>query len=111
MSILKKKSKEPIGVKKCEQILDQVHEILNKSKLSLKELVWVYGQLGYNIGASLEGQAFSPEDATKEYYTSPRLGVALQVQGLQTQTWTDQIEESRDDQSNRGTTPEDGSKS
>lgn len=107
----KKKKSTVVDVPKCENALDKLQKTFNESKLSLKELIWVYGQLGYNIGATLEGKAFNLEEVQKEYYTKPRLGIALQVQGLQIQTWTDAIEESRDDQTKSGTTPSDGSKS
>lgn len=86
-----------INVEKCEKTLDELQDVLNKAKLNLQELVWAYGQLGYNIGATLEGVAFTVDEATKEYYEKPRLGVSLMVQGLHVQTWVDKIKGSRDD--------------
>lgn len=107
----KKKKQEVVDIKKCEKVLDELHESLNKNKLNLKELVWTYGQLGYNIGATLEGTGLTAEEVNKQYYLNPRLGIALQAQGLNIQMWIDKIEESRDDKSDRGSTESNGSES
>jgi hypothetical protein len=86
-----------INVDKCEKTLDDLQDVLNKSKLNLHELVWTFGQLGYNIGASLEGDAPNIDEVTKRYYEDPRLGVALMAQGLHIQTWVNDIKESDND--------------
>jgi hypothetical protein len=86
-----------IDVTKCEDTLDKLQKILNETKLNLSELIWTYGQLGFNIGGSLEGQSYDVEEVMKQYYTSPRLSVALMAQGLHIQTWVNDIEEHKDD--------------
>ena len=89
--IFKKKKASPVDVKKCEKILDTMQETLNGAKLNIHELVWTYGQLGYNIGGSLEGQSYDLEALQRLYYENATIGIALMIQGLTIQTWFDNI--------------------
>jgi len=83
----KKQKPVRLDLNKCNKSLDKLQSVLNESKLSLEELAWVYGQLGYDIGASLEGEAYDIETLTKKYYEGPEIAVAFMLQGLTIQTW------------------------
>jgi len=84
--IFKKKQKE-VDMKKCEKAREELQAVLNNNKLNLRELVWTYGQLGYDIGASLEGEAYDLEAVEQKYFENPTVGVAFMIQGLTIQTW------------------------
>lgn len=80
---------------KASQALNEILEILNKYKLRTQDLILLYGNLGYSIGASIEGMKNSVgptvEELQKSYYEKPTVGIAMMLQGLLTTTWQDDI--------------------
>lgn len=79
--------------KRASEALDRVINILKDYKLRTQDLVLLYGNLGYSIGASIEGLAgnegLSLDEIQKKYYENPTLGVSLMLQGFLTTTWVE----------------------
>jgi hypothetical protein len=80
---------------KANKALDEIIQLLNKYKLRTQDLVVVYGNLGYTIGATIEAvdPNYGPslEELQEKYYKEPTLGVALMLQGMLTTSWHDQV--------------------
>jgi hypothetical protein len=76
---------------KASSALDEVLEVLRKHKLRVQDLILLYGNLGYSLGASIEGltEGLTVEELQKKYYENPTVGVTLMLQGLLTTTWKD----------------------
>lgn len=76
---------------KVAKIIDKVISLLNKNKLNIAELIVLYGNLGYHIGASIAGistkQGPSLEELRKLYYSNPTIDVGLMLQGLIVTDW------------------------
>lgn len=84
---------------KASLALDQILQILDKHKLRVQDLVLVYGNLGYSIGASIENLVESGpslEELQKRYYEKPTIGIAMMLQGMLTTTWGDSIQTNKD---------------
>ena len=83
-------SEESTKDKKITDNLTKIMKILNKNKLTIPELILLYGNLGYHIGASIAGfkdQGPSLEELKKEYYTNPAIDVGFMLQGLLITSW------------------------
>lgn len=80
---------------KASEALDELINVLAKYKLRAQDLVIVYGNLGYSIGASMEGfegdEGPGAEELQKIYYTKPTLGVAMMLQGMLITSWHEQV--------------------
>jgi hypothetical protein len=80
---------------KSSKALEDIISILKVAKLRVQDLVLLYGNLGYSIGASIEGidtsQGPSVDELQKQYYEKPTIGVAMMLQGILTTTWYDDI--------------------
>jgi len=79
-----------VNEKKIGKILDKVLDMINKSKLTIPELIILIGNLSYFIGASIAGfveKGPSIDDLKKEYYRNPTIDIALMLQGLEITTW------------------------
>lgn len=76
---------------KASAALDEVLSVLKKHNLRIQELVLLYGNLGYSIGASIEGlsEGLTLDELQKKYYENPTVGVTLMLQGILTTTWKD----------------------
>lgn len=73
-------------------VIEKIKKILNKNKLTIPELIVMYGNLGYHIGASIAGlETPGPtlEVLQKEYYTKPTVDVGLMLQGLLITDWVE----------------------
>lgn len=67
-------------------------EVFQKYKLRIGEILIAYGNLGYTLGASIEGyteKGPNSEELKKAYYTKPTPGVGLMLQGLTVSSWYD----------------------
>jgi hypothetical protein len=76
--------------KKANQALGDVLEAFQKNKLTVGEILVVYGNLGYALGASIEGfdeKGPSFSELNQLYYTKPTPGVALMLQGVTVTSW------------------------
>ena len=70
-------------------------KIFNKHKLNVGEIVLLYGNLGYTLGASIggyEGKGPSMEELQKAYYEKPSLAVAMMLNGANVTTWYEDIQ-------------------
>lgn len=70
-------------------------QVFQKHKLTVKEILLVYGNLGYTLGASIEGyeegKGPNEQQLYSMYYTKATPGVALMCQGINITTWLDDI--------------------
>lgn len=84
---------------KANQALGELIEVLSKYKLRVQDLVVVYGNLGYAIGAAIEGyngqEGPGLEELQKRYYSNPSIGVAMMLQGMLVTSWYDQVIQSQ----------------
>lgn len=89
---------EEVEQDKAGEVLGQIIDLLSQKKLRVQELVLLYGNLGYSIGASISGytseNAPHMDELQKKYYEKPDIGTALMLQGLLTTTWQDDIAKS-----------------
>ncbi len=72
--------------------LGELIDIFKKHKLRVQDILLVYGNLGYALGASIEGckgEGPDLDELMKKYHTSPTLGVALMLQGITITSWHD----------------------
>ena len=75
---------------KCATLLDEILEIFQRYRPTAGEIIVTYGNLGYQLGASIEGhQGNGPsiEELNKSYYSKPTLGTALMLQGIEVTGW------------------------
>ena len=83
----KEADEEKIGT-----IFSECVEAFQKGKPNVGEILLAYGNLGYTLGASIEGfdgKGPSIEELEKMYYENPTVGVALMLQGILVTTWLD----------------------
>lgn len=69
--------------------------LIQSNKFTVGELIILYGNLGYSLGASIKGyESTGPneEELKKLYYSDPKdPGIALMMQGYLTTTWFDTL--------------------
>jgi len=80
----------------ANQALQELLDVLRKRNLRTQDLVVVYGNLGYALGASIEGVDQSTggpsmQELQEQYYTEPTLGVSLMLQGYLVTSWYSQV--------------------
>ena len=76
--------------KKVASTVDKLMKLINKQKLNIPELLVMYGNLGYHLGASIagiSGKGPSLEELKHENYSNPTVDVGLMLQGLLITTW------------------------
>lgn len=80
--------------------LDEVLEVLQKYNLTAQSLVILYGNLGYSLGASIDGyqggEGPSYEELEKKYYSEPTIGTSMMLQGLLVTSWNRQLDQEND---------------
>jgi hypothetical protein len=93
--------------KKASQALSDLIDVFQKKKLTIGEILVVYGNLGYALGASIEGyddKGPSISELEKLYYSNPTPGVALMLQGVTVTTWyEDWVKKLKEKQDKEGT--------
>lgn len=75
---------------KVATTLAKIHKLLNKEHFTIPELLLLYGNLGYEIGASIamiEGPGPSLQELQIEDKVNPTIDTALMLSGLLTTTW------------------------
>jgi uncharacterized protein YejL (UPF0352 family) len=81
--------------KKVSKCHDDLIKVFQKHGLTVPEIVIVFGNLGYTLGASIEGYKGtgpSQDEVMKNYYKDPdRIGNALMAQGMIITTWYDKL--------------------
>lgn len=77
--------------KKVSKCHDDLIKVFQKHGLTVPEIVIVYGNLGYTLGASIEGYKGtgpSQDEVIKKYYqNTDNIGNALMAQGAIITTW------------------------
>src|SRR5262245_5584559 len=80
---------------KTSQALDEIISVLKKYNLRVQDLILLYGNLGYSIGASIAGidtkEGPSIEELQKQYYEKPSIDIAMMLQGMLTTTWYEDV--------------------
>ncbi len=77
-------------VAKCHE---ELVEVIRKYNLRVGELLILYGNLGYTLGASIEGyrdKGPGIDELNQRYYTNPTAGVSLMLTGMTVTSWYDQ---------------------
>lgn len=78
---------------KISKTLIKVLKIINKNKLNIGELIMLYGNLGYHLGASIAGFTTSNQpgpslhEVKQAYYENPTVDTGLMLQGLLISSW------------------------
>lgn len=70
--------------------LNEILDVLGGANLNVQELLVLYGNLGYYIGASIAGftgKGPSLEEIKREYYSKPTVDVGLMLQGMLITEW------------------------
>ena len=81
---------------KCNQVLDRVLQAFQEHRLTVGEIIVAYGNLGYTLGAAIEGygkKGPNIEELKQKYYTDPSVGTALMLQGIEVTNWFQDHEE------------------
>lgn len=92
---------DPANTNQC---YEELVEVFRKYKLRVGEILIAYGNLGYALGASIEGykdKGPSVEELQKLYYSKPSPGVGLMLQGVTITTWFDQYEKAKVDENTK----------
>ena len=75
---------------KCTNLLDDLIRVFQQHRPTVGELLVVYGNLGYSLGAGVEGyESTGPDikELQQKYYSNPTVGVALMLQGIEVTNW------------------------
>lgn len=75
---------------KVTKTLTKLLKLINKSKPNVAEILVLYGNLGYHLGASLagfEGKGPSLVEVKQAYYENPTVDTGLMLQGLLITDW------------------------
>jgi len=89
-----------ISLSKVDKALENLVKVFSKHKLNVKEMLLVYGNLGYTLGASIAGYTDvgpSINELTDKYMINPTVDTALMLQGLQTTFWVDNVGKTSED--------------
>lgn len=92
MQIETPKANRGFDPEKVEEAFAQLVSVFQEQKLTVGEIIIAYGNLGYTLGASIEGyagQGPSIEELEKLYYQNPTIGVSLMLQSIMVTTWFD----------------------
>lgn len=97
------------NIDELNSALSQLIEVFNKHKLRVQDILLVYGNLGYALGASIEGykdEGPGIEELKQKYNTSPTVGTGLCLQGiLLTSWWEDYVNSTKESKSNIDNSP------
>lgn len=81
----------PTDEEKVTKALNKILKIINKSQLNIAEMLVLYGNLGYHLGASIAGfsgaEGPSLEVVKQAYYQDPTIDTGLMLQGLLITNW------------------------
>jgi len=80
---------------KVATVLAKIHKILNKEHFSISELILLYGNLGYGIGAAIamiEGPGPTLQELKLEDKLNPTIDVGLMLQGLLITSWEEDFQ-------------------
>ena len=89
-------SKLEFNSEKVNNVYEKLVQTFQEAKLTTGELLIAFGNLGYTLGASIEGYSDkgpSIEELKKKYYEGATVGVALMLQSYHIVEWFDQYQE------------------
>lgn len=75
---------------KCSQLIGKLLEVFKENAPTVGEILVAYGNLGYSLGAAIEGHKSTGPDVTElkeKYYVKPTVGTALMLQGIEITNW------------------------
>jgi hypothetical protein len=82
---------------RTQKVYEELLKIFQVHRPSVGEILIAYANLGYALGASIEGlkkdEGLSVEELNKRYYSSPTVGVALMLQAMEVATWYEDWEQ------------------
>lgn len=90
-------------VDELNKALKELIEVFQKKKLTVQDILIVYGNLGYALGASIEGyKEGGPgiEELKEKYANSQSIGVALMLQGILVTSWCEGLKEGEESNKN-----------
>jgi hypothetical protein len=83
---------------KVEQCYSDLVDVFRKHKLRVGEILIAYGNLGYTLGASIEGydeKGPGAEELKQLHMTQPSPGTGLMIQGLTITTWYEKYQSAK----------------
>lgn len=89
-----------ISKNKVDKLYSDIVKLFQKQKPTLKEIIVVYSNLGYTLGASIGGYKDKGpkfEELELLYATKPTIDVALMMQALTMSTWIDDLDKTIED--------------
>ena len=90
--------------KKVEQCYSDLIEVFQKHRLTTGEILIAYGNLGYALGAAVEGykeKGPGPDELKRLYYSKATPGVGLMLSGLTISSWYDTYLKTKVDEENK----------
>jgi hypothetical protein len=85
---------EQVEDNKVSDCLSEIVEVLQKYHFKVNDLLLLYSNLSYTLGASIDGykeKGPSPDELEKLYYTNPTVGIALMMTGINASVWRETI--------------------
>ncbi len=75
-----------------EKLFTELLALFQKYKLTADQIILTYSNLGYSLGASIDGvkDKISLEELELKYATAPTMGVSLMLQCLLMSTWVEE---------------------
>ena len=105
MSLERPETSQFFDEEKCSKLYEELLNVFQKHKPTVAEIIVAYGNLGYSLGASIEGYGDKGppfEEIEKMYYEEPgKLGVAFMLQAFTTLKWYDDYLELRQSRENK----------
>jgi hypothetical protein len=100
MNLSELESSKEFDTERVQKCLALIENILASTSLNVGELLLLYGNLGYKLGANLRRALYDKdfiseppniEELNKLYYSNPAEDVALMITGLTVTSWLDTI--------------------
>ena len=85
---------EKANKKNLDKVYTKLVKIFQEAKLDVRDILTIYGNLGYTLGASIGGyQTKGPniEELNHLYATNPTVDVALMIQSINTVLWAEDL--------------------
>ncbi len=80
---------------KADKALEDLIKVFAKHKLTIQEILLVYGNLGYTLGASIGGykdKGPSVSELEHMYATKPTIDVAMMLSGITCTQWINDLD-------------------
>ncbi len=79
---------------KINPVLNKILKTITRKLLSIEEIVVLYGNLGYWLGASLSNETslININELIRRYNEKPTIATALMITGLTVISWVNEVE-------------------